>query len=108
MSVVTSTSKRWPGTVAFKEYLTYPEYIAVRDCFATAVALKDALPANWERACLAGIFTCVSEWHLTGMPTPLTPETFPATPRKDVSALFAQLLQASTNIINGESESPPA
>lgn len=108
--IITSTSKRWPGCVTFRDYLTYPAFIEARDHFALAVAFKETKPkpAEWERSVLPGIFVCVQEWHLENMPEPLTPDSFPATPRKEVSVLVSMLLSAATAIINGESESPPA
>lgn len=105
--VITSTAKRFPGTVVLPDALTFPQLIAAQDAFEAAREYQDGNVSRWQRALLPGVLACVSEWHIEGVPESPTAENFPATPRKDVSVLFGAILAGILTLVQGENELPP-
>jgi len=97
--VITSPSQRWPGTVTLADPLTFVQYIAWRD---TLRAAPDPA-ADYDRYCLAllpGLCACVEQWNLEGVGQ-LSPDTFPASPRRAADELLSWLVSALRVIITG-------
>jgi len=93
---ITSPVKRFLGTVTLSDPLTYPQVIAVEDALdearevAKSAETGELHMSRIRKAVLPGICSCVEEWNLAGFGQ-LTPETFPASPRKSADELVAWL-----------------
>ena len=106
MPVYTSPVARYSGEIELPEALTFAQFSAWRDAILAAQSrLKDDA-SEVDRALLPGLFAVVRTWRLERMPSPLTPDTFPATPRKASNALIAWLVQCVSALVNEEEEIP--
>lgn len=98
--IVTFDSGAFRGRVVLSDPLTYPQL------FAFKAAHRDTLEeTNIDKALylmIPGIDACVMGWELTGIETPVTMETFPATPALDSIAVLSTLAKAISDIIKGE------
>jgi hypothetical protein len=75
--IITSPSKRWPGTVTLAP-LTFPRLIAFETALDAAQQAGNNMRGNY--ALLPGLVACVETWALEGFPANVTAETFPAAP----------------------------
>lgn len=87
---VISTTPHYPGTVTLVSPLTFPQYFAWRE--ANEAAQEYSKPGEaagtvditdierYSAAMLSGVLALVESHTIANLPTPLTPENFPATP----------------------------
>jgi len=100
--VVISPSSRWPGQVALSSPMSLPQALAWERCVRETQALQGEITlTDVNYAMLPGICACVDKWELEGMGQ-LTPDTFPATPRKLSVELIAWLVKEITAVYTGE------
>lgn len=117
--VITSPVKRWPGTVTIQDPIFLPAYVAWKDAVDEAERLRGtpadgakmtvadaATSPELARAFLPGICACVEKWDIQGLGSPVTPETFPATPRLASIRLLAWLIGSVVEIVTVEEELP--
>ena len=111
--VVTSTITGFTGTLTLKDQIGYPDLIAWQDSNDDAqefvggdlpdqpgmVAIKDVY--RYRLARLPGLIRFVEGHTLSNVPTPLTVESFPATPLLPAALLFAWLRDEVSQIISG-------
>jgi hypothetical protein len=101
---VLSPSPRWPGGVVLSDPLTLPQALswekAIRNMQERG---DDATITDVNYALLPGICACVEKWELEGLGD-LTPDTFPATPRRQSIELINWLIGEITAIYTGEEE----
>ena len=105
-----SPVKRFPGTITLPDFLNHPQAIAYWRGVQAARALpKDtATMMDVNYALLPGLCACVEKWDIIGLPTPVTADTFPATPVRDCRLLIswvdreiATLIKETEDIPNG-------
>ena len=119
--VITSPSKRYPGTITLAYPLTFPQYAAWRRALES---LPDApmpteederpgwriydLAADPEKSILMlpAIFELVEEWNLENVPQPPTPDNFPSTPPASVYKLLLSILVEINEIISEDDDVP--
>lgn len=105
---ITSPVPKWPGTVQLADPLTFPQYMAWKDGILKARELGDSVSQDdFDRAMLPGLCACVEKWELQGLGQ-VSPETFPATPRKSSAKLVAWLLNEVTVLIREADDIPNA
>ena len=91
--VITSPVKRWPGTVTLSDPLSYPQVFAFQNALDISKELGGGASVDqFHYALLPGCCKCVEKWDLVGLPDVLTPDTFPATPRKSAAELVSWLI----------------
>ncbi len=99
---ISSPSSRWPGFVTFADPLTLPQALAWEKAIKSAQVDRDnATVTDYNYAVLPGICACVDKWELEGLGV-LTPDTFPATPRKASIEFIAWLMEQISRIYIGE------
>jgi hypothetical protein len=99
---VSSPSPRWPGAVIFADPMTLPQALSWEKAIRSVQERTDvATITDINYAILPGICTCVEKWELEGLGQ-LTPDTFPATPRKLSIELINWLIGEITTIYSGE------
>ena len=59
-----------------------------------------------DESMLPAICACVAEWHLSNFPETVTPETFPASPRRESHELIKWLFDEVYKVYKGETEIP--
>jgi hypothetical protein len=102
--VITSPSSRWPGQVSLSSPMTLPQALAWEKAIRAGQSLTgDVTLTDLNYAMLPGVCACVEKWELEGM-TNVTPDTFPATPRKDSAELLNWLIGEITRVYVGEEE----
>jgi len=102
--VVISPSLRWPGQVSLSSPMTLPQALAWEKCIRVAQNNTEASTlTDFNYAILPGICACVEKWELEGIDNP-TPETFPATPRKQSIELITWLMTEVSRVYVGEEE----
>jgi hypothetical protein len=106
MPVYTSPVARYAGEIELPECLTFAQFSAWRDAVLAAQARLPDDAAQVDRALLPGIFAVVKTWRIERMPSPLTPDNFPATPRKASNALIAWIVQCVSALVNEEEGIP--
>jgi len=104
MPKLDSPVKRWPGSVTLPEYLTWPQLEAWQQ--AASEATEATALAARQLAWVRGICAIVSTWELTGLPSSMTPESFPATPPKSSVALMGWLIRSISDLLNEVDEIP--
>lgn len=95
--VIISPVKRFPGTVTLADPLTFPQFDAWSSAIEAAVEYVSthngtAKQAGYDALLLPGICACIERHELAEL-GPLTPDTFPATPRKSSALLIAWLVR---------------
>ncbi len=104
MPKLESPVKRWPGTVTLPEYLTWPQ---MEQWQAAAQEAEDATVMTQQQlAWVRGICAVVSTWELTGLPSAMTPDTFPATPARSAVALMGWLIREISALFDEADEAP--
>jgi hypothetical protein len=116
MREITSPVKKWPGFVVLYDPLPFPAFVAWKRAVDEAqrvrgddrlTSLDAIVEPELTEAILPGICSCVAEWRLDGLGH-VTPETFPATPRRASVELLAWLLNEVGKLIAEEEEVPNA
>lgn len=105
MKTITSPVKRFPGTVAVPDALTFPQAIAWEKAGKAATALKaspEATDAEYLGAWMPGITACVEAWSLEGF----DPANPPSTPRLSIIRLITWLIGAITELYQDADEVP--
>jgi hypothetical protein len=95
--------------VVLQDPILFPAYIAWKQAVEMSILLGNAEGgggAEAAQAMLPGICAVVQEWHLSGLPESLTPETFPATPMKAAQSLIEWLIEEIRKVIAGEEDIP--
>ena len=101
---ISSPSSRWPGSVTLSDPMTLPQALAWEKAIrATQATAGEATLTDVNYALLPGICACVEKWELEGLGQ-LTPDTFPATPRRKSIELFNWLVSEITQVYVGEEE----
>ncbi len=101
---ISSPSSRWPGFVTFSDPLTLPQALAWEKAVRNAQdRTADATITDYNYALLPGICACVEKWELEKLEN-LTPDNFPATPRKASIELITWLMNEVSRIYVGEEE----
>lgn len=99
---ISSPSSRWPGSVVLADPLTLPQALAWEKAIRISQALSgDITMTDLNYAMLPGVCACVDKWELEGLGQ-LTPDTFPATPRKASMELLGWLIGEITRVYVGE------
>ena len=107
--VIESPVKRFPGTITIPDYLTHPQAIAYwRSVTAASDLPRDTSTlVDMNYALLPGLCACVEKWDIQGLPMPISPETFPATPARPCRQLIQwafgelrQVIEAADDIPN--------
>lgn len=101
---IVSPVKRLPGNVLLCDPLTFPQYRAFVE--ALDKAQKSELQSDYDASILPGIIACVERWEVSGFPEVVTPETFPATPRKASNQIITWLVREITKLIVEADEVP--
>lgn len=102
MSEIISPIKRWPGTVTLPDYLTFDQVRAYREASEAEDANADGAIRKW----LPAICAIVTHWDLRGLPSPLTPDTWPATPPASAARLYLWLMDSITALFAEDEERP--
>jgi hypothetical protein len=102
---ISSPVRKWPGTVTLADPLTFPQYLAWKDAIESALGIKDDYTRH-SAALLPGLCACVETWGLEGLGA-LTPETFPASPRRASDALLTWLVREINRGITEADEPDP-
>jgi hypothetical protein len=100
---ITSPIPRYQGTVTLPDALNFTQYAAWEGVFSGADFAGETYTLQAHRLipALCGI---VQAWELTNIPANVTPETFPATPPKDVQRLLGWLVASIAQLINGDAD----
>ena len=102
--LVISPSSRWPGQVSLSSPMTLPQAITWERAIRDVQALNnDVSITEVNYALLPAICNLVEKWELEGLGD-LTPDTFPATPRKQSVELITWLTNEISRIYIGEEE----
>lgn len=110
MKTVVSPVKRWAGSVTLADPLTFPQWFAWQEAIKAAqfvMGSSETTPSSVDSLLLPGILACVAEWKLDKFPQTVTPETFPATPRKSSAQLVAWLVHEITAIASEDDDDFP-
>ena len=92
MKIITSTVKKWPGTVTLHDPLTIPQVLTLETAIVAANSLGEgATRTAADAAILPGLLACVERFDLAGLPAQIGAETFPGTPRRSSAELIAWL-----------------
>jgi hypothetical protein len=117
--VATSPVGKFSGSVTICDPLNMAQTLgwekAMRDARALMAEIRTANPDNFteiinERISelnavyLPGLLGCVEEWHLNGVPSSPTYETFPLTPHREAARLIDWLIGEVLTIWAGEGE----
>lgn len=125
MRTRTSTVKGFEGSVTFHDPLNIEQVFAIEDAqdmatevepskFLTKIseAQGQTIQAAWssrsDRLFIPAILLCVKEWQVPTLPSPLTVDNFPFTPRGRASEFINWLWNEVTEIYQGETEIPNA
>lgn len=108
---ITSTSKRWAGSVTIADPLTIPQAKLIEAGMGTPpVDESNTTGRVWlsviDDLQLPAIFACVEKWELDNMPAELTIDTFPASPRGDSHKLIEWLFKELVTVYFGEAIVP--
>jgi hypothetical protein len=99
---ISSSSSRWPGSVVIGDPLTLPQALAWEKAVNNSRKLEgDITMTDINYALMPGICACVEKWELEGLEN-VTPETFPASPRKESGELIDWLIGEIAQIYRGE------
>lgn len=108
--VIKSQSKVWSGSVHIADPMTMPMVKLVEDVLDSFLKDKDGDKVIYlsivDEAMLPAIVACVEKWELSNFPDTVTPETFPATPRKESHELIKWLFSEIYRVFIGETEIP--
>lgn len=121
MAKIESPVKRWPGTVTLPDYLNWPQYLAWRDGVRAAREVLnrnkpgDAGPETqwtydedeYRHAFMGGVCGVVLEWNLSGLPSTMTPDTFPTRPYRSANNLFLWLTSEISKIVEDATNDDP-
>jgi hypothetical protein len=105
--VITSTVKKFPGTVTLYDPMTFPQYMAWKQAVGTASAFVEGEKVPWDEydaAIAPGILACVEKWDISGVAE--KPLEFPATPRIASHRLLIWIMRAITELIQEDEEVP--
>ena len=91
---IDSPVEKFPGSVTLASPLTFPQVIEYENAIRKASELDadTASVADVHSLYLHAVCLCVEKWELEGIPDGVTPDTFPATPRKSVTELASWLV----------------
>jgi hypothetical protein len=103
---VISPVKKWAGSVTFADPLTFPQWLLWRDACIAASEIKGDVH-RYAAALLPGVVACVTDWQLQNFVSPVTADTFPATPRKSSDQLLAWLVKEISGIANEVEDEDP-
>ena len=98
-----SDVKRWGGKIWLPDYMSFPCLVDWEQALDGAKQLKakDGLFAFYAKLLPAAI-PLVEKWELNGLPSPVTYETFPASPK-----LVAWLVECIADLYAKTNESDP-
>ena len=101
---ISSPSSRWPGSVTLSDPMTLPQALAWEKAIrATQGTTGEATLTDVNYALLPGICACVEKWELERLGQ-LTPDNFPATPRRKSIELITWLTNEVSAVYTGEEE----
>ena len=96
---------RWKGKITFhNDYLSFPALVAWEKALSAATKLKESTDSLYEfyAALLPAAIPLVKLWDISGLPNPVTYETFPASPK-----LVAWLVECITDLYEKTNSSDP-
>jgi hypothetical protein len=106
--VITSPSKRWPGSVTLADPLTLPQV----ELIEAALRPLDNVPEDGQvyltaldKPQIPAILACVEKWDLQDFPVP-TLDTFPMSPRRETHDLIAWIFREMRRVYIGDQEIP--
>lgn len=125
---IDSPVKRWPGSVTLPEYLTWPQVEAWTNTQTTSNEITaEAIAAGRTKvqggrqvlsnvsdvkasrmAWVEGICAIVEAWDLKGLPSPVPPDRFPATPAASAANLLQWLIDQVNALFDEAEEAPNA
>ena len=105
MKTITSPVARFPGTVVLHDPLTLPQAIGMERAMDASLRLDNPSQNEINYALMPGICGCVAEWHLDNL-GPLTPDTFPASPKRAAAELMAWLVNEVIALYKDAEEVP--
>jgi len=98
------------GELEIDDFLNYPQLAAYeRSLLAAQKQLQsgDAIGfAELRLVMVPGLVSCVKAWRLKGLPSTITLETFPSTPKKEAGELYLWLLKTVRDHIEGDNSGP--
>lgn len=101
----TSPIKRFAGTITLPDALTFEQYAAWERAISDARQTGGSYTVQ-AISILPAICMIVETWSLDNLPEHPTPETFPATPVRQVSDLLVWLVDCVGKIIDQEDDVP--
>ena len=104
MPKLDSPVKRWPGSVTLPEYLTWPQLEAWQQAASEAAEATEL--AKRQLAWVRGMCAIVSTWELTGLPSLVRAENFPATPPRSAVALMGWLIREISQLLDEADDAP--
>ena len=99
---IISPVDEFSGSVKLPDRLTMPQALRFERSIAEAQALIEegsASQTEYDAIMVEVICDCVEEWNLDGLEQ-ISPDTFPATPRKASAELVAWLYGEISNLYN--------
>ena len=103
--VITSPSKRWPGTVTIADPLNMAHVDALEKAMSWPDDVQDGKPILYtvmDKPAVSALLVCVEAWNLENFPSPPTAETFPFSPRKDSHDLIQWIFEEIRQVYLGE------
>lgn len=103
--VITSPSKRWPGTVTIADPLNMGHVDLIERALEWPDGMQDGKPVLYtvmDKPAIPALLACVEKWELANFPSPPTVETFPFSPRRESHDLIAWLFEEIRRIYTGE------
>jgi hypothetical protein len=107
--VITSPSKRWPGSVTLCDPLTLPQVELIEAALEMPKDVSEdgrVFLTVLDKPQLPAVLACVEKWELQNFPDSPALETFPMTPRKASHDLISWIFVELRKIYLGELEIP--
>lgn len=109
--VITSTIKRWAGSVTLADPFTLPQADAINEARHALWEIgkdQERLVSFWDmdKPRISAIVACVQKWELAGFPESVSADTFPISPEPARHKLITLLWDAIVKIYDEEEEVP--
>ena len=104
--LLTSPSAHFHGTITISSPLTFPQFLQWQE--ALEEAGKHENPYRRIYALMPAIIATVEKWDVTGIPSGVSPETFPATPAADMMELCGFIITEIMKEVRGLQDLPNA
>lgn len=104
--ILSSPSKRWPGSVTIADPLTLPQVEPIEEALEYKPEGAQVRLTVLDKNRLPAVLACVEKWELEGFPAAVTMETFPLSPRPESSKLIGWIWNEILKIYLGDLEVP--